>query len=215
MPSFSSTTPPPVDQRWVDLFEDRYGADGYARLLTQLNNPCASFAEIATRYGVTRERVRQWHLQLLPGAPRGHQRRRLCIRQQQKRELLTDPVFRHFYRHARAHFAPGDLVLIQARHGYRSRAVRLAGRLVAIKSAPRAPLHSRADGAPAYVLSPRSRGADFVYYQLTPDSYLFLPGGLLPRSRTTFVDSERSKYSCYRNSFIAAQAGLAAARQAS
>ena len=77
-----------------------------------------SFAEIATRYGVTRERVRQWHLQLLPGAPRGHQRRRLCIRQQQKRELLTDPVFRHFYRHARAHSdADGHPLITSAEPG--------------------------------------------------------------------------------------------------
>jgi hypothetical protein len=213
MGSFSSATPP-VDQRWIDLFDDRYGVGAFARLLTLLNAPCTSFSEIAAGYGVSRERVRQWHLQLLPGAPRGHQRRRLCLREQQRRELLTDPLFRAFYRHARAHFQPGELVLIPSRTGYRRRTVRLAGRLVAIKSA-RSTRAVRVDGAATYVLSPRGGHADFVYYQLSADAYLFLPGELLPASSTTFIDNEQSKYWRHRNSFLAAQVDHDAVRQAS
>jgi hypothetical protein len=193
-----------VDQHWIDLFDDRYGVGAFARLLTLLNTPCTSFAEIAAGYGVSRERVRQWHLQLLPGAPRGHQRRRLCIREHQRRELLTDPLFRTFYRHARARFQPGELVLIPTRTGYRRRAVRLAGRLVAIKSA-RSTRAVRVDGAATYVLSSPGRSADYIYYQLSADAYLFLPGELLPASSTTFIDNEQSKYARFRNSFIAAQ----------
>ena len=150
MRSFSSDTPL-VDQHWIDLFDDRYGVGAYAQLLTLLNTPCTSFAEIAAGYGVSRERVRQWHLQLLPGAPRGHQRRRLCLREQQKRELLTDPLFRTFYRQAREHFSRGELGLIPSRTGYRRRVVRLGGRLVAIKSA-RSTGDVRVDGARTYVL---------------------------------------------------------------
>ena len=213
MRSFNSATPS-VDQHWVDLFDDRYGVGAYARLLTLLATPCTSFAEIAAGYGVSRERVRQWHLQLLPGAPRGHQRRRLCLREQQKRELLTDPLFRTFYRQARAHFPPGELALIQSHTGYRRRTVRLAGRLVAIKSA-RSKHDLRGDGAATYVLSPRSSKADYIYYQLSADTYLFLPGELLPASSTTFIDNEQSKYWRYRNSFFAAQADSGAVRQAS
>lgn len=213
MRSFSSATPP-VDQRWIDLFDDRYGAGAFARLLTLLNTPCTSFAEIAAGYGVSRERVRQWHLLLLPGAPRGHQRRRLCLREQQKRELLTDPLFRTFYRHARAHFPPGELVLIPSHTGYRRRTVRLAGRLVVIKSA-RPVRAARADGAATYVLPPRSRTADFLYYQLSADAYLFLPGESLPESGTTVIDNEQSKYWRFRNSFTAARADHGTVRQAS
>jgi hypothetical protein len=55
-----------VDRPWVDLFEDRYGVGSFARLMTHLNTPCTSFADIAALFGVTRERVRQWHLTLLP-----------------------------------------------------------------------------------------------------------------------------------------------------
>jgi len=213
MSPFSSATPP-VDQHWIDLFDDRYGVGAFSRLLTLLNTPCTSFAEIAAGYGVSRERVRQWHLQLLPGAPRGHQRRRLCVREQQKRELLTDPLFRTFYRHARARFQPGELGLIPSSTGYRRRTVRLAGRLVAIKSA-RSTRAVRVDGAATYVLPPHSRNADYVYYQLSADAYLFLPGGLLPASSTTFVDNEQSKYSHFRNSFIAAEVDADAVQQAS
>ena len=213
MRSFSSDTPL-VDQHWIDLFDDRYGVGAYAQLLTLLNTPCTSFAEIAATYGVSRERVRQWHLQLLPGAPRGHQRRRLCLREQQKRELLTDPLFRTFYRQAREHFSRGELGLIPSRTGYRRRAVRLGGRLVAIKSA-RSTRDDRVDGARTYVLPRRTPYADYVYYQLSADSYLFLPCELLPASSTTFIDNEQSKYWRYRNSFIATLTDSDAVRQAS
>ena len=37
-----------------ELFEDRYGAGSYARLLGQLRKPCVTFAEIAAQFDVTR-----------------------------------------------------------------------------------------------------------------------------------------------------------------
>lgn len=199
----ASQDPTIPDDRWVELFEDRYGAGSYAKLLARLDEPCSSFADIASQFGVTRERVRQWHLLLRPGAPRGHQRRRLCLRQQQKRELLTDPIFRAFYRQARSHFEPQQFSLIASRTGFRRRSVRLEGRLVAIRTA-RPSREPRTDGAAAYLLSPRGRRVDFIYYQLTPESYLFLPGDLLPLAGTTFIDHEQSKYWPYRNTFRAA-----------
>jgi hypothetical protein len=100
------------DGRWLAIFEDRYGTGAHERLLALFGRPCVTFAEIATRYGVTRERVRQWHLQLLPDAPRGHDRRRLCLVHNQKRLLLEDPLFRSFYQHARPHVEPGRIQLI-------------------------------------------------------------------------------------------------------
>src|SRR5262245_57949942 len=91
-----------VDPRWLALFEDRYGASAYERLLEDLRRPCLTFAAIARRFGVTRERVRQWQQQLLPDAPRGHERKRLCALHQRRRRLLEDPLVRTFIRHARA-----------------------------------------------------------------------------------------------------------------
>jgi hypothetical protein len=219
MPPSRSETARVVDQHWLDLFEDRYGAGAYARVLEQLRTPCVSFADIAQHFGVTRERVRQWHLQLMPGAPRGHQRRRLCLREEWKRTLLTDPVFRAFYRRARQHFAAGEVVPIAGRRGYRRRAIRLAGQLVTLKTA-RVVGDTPAEAVPShpatsYVLTPGRRGAEFIYYHLTPDSFLFLPADLLPRSSTTFVERTDSKYWRYRNSFVAAQRRLALERHAS
>ena len=68
------------------LFEDRYGRGAHARLLSLLQQPCVTFAEIADQFGVTRECVRQWHQRLLPDAPTGHERQRLCRQYQRKRE---------------------------------------------------------------------------------------------------------------------------------
>lgn len=193
----------PAARHWIALFEDRYGTGSYQQLLTELNTPCTSFAAIAGRYGVTRERVRQWHLQLLPGAPRGHARRRLCVKAMKKRALLADPAFRWFYRRARQHFQPQAFALIAARDGFRKRSLRLNGRHVAIRTARPAPTRS-ADSVSAYLLPAPGRQAHFVFYQLTDDSYLFVPANLVPRSGTTHLDREGSKYWPFRNNFATA-----------
>ena len=54
---------------WCTLFEERHGPGAYERLLDDLRQPCVTFATIAKRLGVTRERVRQWQMELLPDAP--------------------------------------------------------------------------------------------------------------------------------------------------
>jgi hypothetical protein len=186
--------------RWLALFEDRYGAGAYDRLLALLGQPCVTFAEVATRFGVTRERVRQWHAQLMPEAPRGHQRQSLCRIQQQKRRLLGDPLFRSFYQHARPYVSPGRIQLMRARDGFRTRSVRLDDRTVAIR---RAGQPGSAAVPTAYRLH-RYRGpADFVYYHLAGSDYLFLPKSVIPVYGTVFLDEPASKYQRFKNTFQA------------
>ena len=50
-----------LDPRSTGLFEDRYGLGARDRLLSPLQQPCITFAEIADQFGVTRECVGQWH----------------------------------------------------------------------------------------------------------------------------------------------------------
>jgi hypothetical protein len=189
----------PVDPRRLAAFEDRYGSGSYDRLLSLLHQPCVTFAEIADRFGVTRERVRQWQLLLLPDAPRGHERQRLCGIYRHKRRLLEDPLFRSFYRHARAHFPPGRIAFMQASDGFRRRAVRIDGRVVALKDTY---LHARAKAeAPAWILARCATPAEFVYYRLTPNDYLFMPAHIVPSSGTTFSDDRHSRYRPYKNTF--------------
>jgi hypothetical protein len=198
--SLDESPTPAVDARWLAIFEDRYGPDSYAQLLTSLDRPCVTYAQIAGQFGVTRERVRQWDLQLRPGAPRGHQRQRLCLVYNQKRRLLEDPLFRSFYRHARPHFPPGGIELIPTRDGFRRRLVRVSGWSIAIKNARRqSPLD--ATHRAAYTLTNCSRPVDFVYYRLTPADYLLLPKTAVPAERTTFLDSPVSKYQRFKNTF--------------
>jgi hypothetical protein len=193
---------PAISERGLGLFEDRYGAGSFTQLIAMLQQPCVSFAQIASRFGVSRERVRQWQLRFLPDAPRGHQRQRLCLIQHEKRKLLADPLFRGFYRHARPHFDSGDFVLIRARDGFRKRAVRLHGRLIVIKTA--SPASGRtAQAVPAYTLTSPAMPADFVYYRLNDAEYLVVPHHQVPRGATTFLDTDSSSYRPYRNTFAA------------
>jgi len=191
------------DGRWLAIFEDRYGTGSHERLLALFGRPCVTFAEIATRYGVTRERVRQWHLQLLPDAPRGHERRRLCVVHNQKRLLLEDPLFRSFYQHARPHVEPGRIQLIPTRDGFRRHTVRLDGLTVAIKSARQHVGRHQEQGHVAYILTHSGPLVDFIYYRLTPVDYLLLPTSAVPAERTRFLDTAASEYRRFKNTFDA------------
>jgi hypothetical protein len=190
--------PVAIDRPWSSLFEDRYGAGSHQRLMALLGQPCVTFADIASRFEVTRERVRQWHARLMPDAPRGHQRQQQCRVYRQKRRLLEDPLFRSFYQHARPHLSPGRIQLLPAHDGFRTRAVRLDDRAVAIT---RARLSPGADGTAAYRLH-RYRGpADFIYYHLAAADYLFLPTSVLPAEGALFLDEPASAYRPFKNTF--------------
>jgi hypothetical protein len=198
----SALAAPAVETRWLAIFEDRYGAGSYERLLTFFQRPCVTYAQIGAHYGVTRERVRQWHVEMLPGAPRGHERQRLCVVYHQKKRLLEDPLFRSFYQHARDHFPAGGIELIPTRAGFRRRLAKLGRWTVALKSARRQSPHGRRrHGKTAYTLTNCSRPVDFVYYQLSATDYLLVPRSAIPLERTTFLDTPVSKYQRYRNNF--------------
>lgn len=214
--SISKTQPdvPPVDRRWLDLFEDRYGIGSYDTLIQLFRQPCVTFAQIAERFGVTREGVRQWHVRVLPDAPRGHERQRLCGLYHRKRRLLKDRVFRGFYRQVRTQVSAERVTLIPARDGFRARTVRLDGQVVALKSARRSRPSKQFAGADAYVLPKITSQAEFVYYALTPSDYLFVPRSVLSSGATTFLDTRSSEYHGYKNTF-AALLSRAQAQQAS
>ena len=186
--------------RRLAIFEDRYGAGSFERLLTWLQQPCVTFAEIAERLNVTRERVRQWHLLLMPGAPTGRERRRQCGLYQQKKRLLTDRVFGAFYRDVRQHLDGSRIEPIPSRAGYHTRVVRIDGRLVAIREVGRSS-RSRSASSPAYRL-PRYRGpAEFIYFKLGADGFLMMPTTALPVHGTTFAEDRVKRYQQFKNSF--------------
>ena len=187
-----------ADARWVTSFEDRYGEGSYTRLLAQLLKPCVTFADIAVQFGVTRENVRQWHRRLLPDAPSGHERQRLCRIYQQKRRLLSDGLLAGFYRRIRVEIPAQRVGLIQSRGGFLKRFLHIDGRLVALKRARPA-----GEDDATYVLGSGARRADFIYYELSSTDYLFVPRQLIPRGSTTFRDTPRSKYSRFKNTFAA------------
>ena len=191
-----------MDDRQVAAFDDRYGHGAHDRLLTRLKHPCATFAEIADEFGVTRERVRQWHQLWLPEAPRGLERRRQCRHFKRRRVLLEEPIFNGFYRHLRPALSPGRLTLVPTRDGFRRRTARVDGRLVLIKAARELSRRHRPDVA-TYALAGYRGRADLLYFDLGPGDFLLMPASALPRAGTLFVDLPSSKYQRFRNSLIA------------
>jgi hypothetical protein len=192
-----------MTEHWLTIFEDRYGMGAYERLMAMFDRPCVTFAEIAEQFGVSRERVRQWHRQLLPDAPRGHARQRLCVAYHQKRRLLDDPLFRSFYRHARPHIERGRIMLIPTREGFRRRAVRLDGATVALRDARRRVVPDRRVDGSAFVLTHADRQVDYIYYKLSDEEYLLMPTDVLPSRRTTYLDTPASRFQPFKNNFAA------------
>jgi len=197
--------------RSEQLFEDRYGSGSFQRLMTMLDQPCMTFAAIADHFGVTRERVRQWHVRMRPSAPRGHERQRQCALRRSKRRLLRHPLFRTFYRHARDHFEPGRLALIAGRDGFRATAVRLDGHMIAIRKAT---VKYQNGKVVSYGLSGGAAAVDFLYYRLSQDEFLLVPKTAMPPGGVSYGPSRESSYEAYRNTF-AAVAVPRLARQAS
>jgi hypothetical protein len=178
-------------------FEARYGEGAFDQLLRLLGQPCTSFAEIANHFGVTRERVRQWHGQWLPDAPTGLQRRRLCAGYQQKRRLMLDPLFRAFHRHARASIGTERIHPLRSRRGYQARAVLIDDVVVALRD--------------AVATAPRYRGrADFIYFRLADDEFLFVAGAgdIATQPRNTFAALDTLSGTAARESFIPRSARL-------
>ncbi|MFN7917916.1 MAG: hypothetical protein U0Q55_21395 [Vicinamibacterales bacterium] len=188
---------------WVHDFDDRYGHGAYATLVEQLSNQRASYADIAAVFGVSRERVRQWHHALFPSAPRGRDRRRTRGVYNQKRRLLQDPLFRAFVRAARGRVAPAAIAPVRGRDGFRKRMVEVDGQSVVLRRASRARLGQGSSARPVYSLSGSRGSAALVFFQLGAEDFLLVPRAILPAGGTTYTDSGGSPYSVYRNSFAA------------
>lgn len=181
-------------------FNERYGDGAFERLTQRLEQPCLTFAQIADEFGVSRERVRQWHQQLLPHAPSGHERQRLCAVYRRRRRLFGHALYRSFFQRARGHFGQGRIEPVQGRSGYKAGTVFIDKRPVALRDVP----HTAIDGLPPGF---RYRGAaDYVFLRFQNDEFVFVPARLASAgARTWLADT------CFRNSFDAFNGGGAPA----
>jgi hypothetical protein len=192
---------------WEKLFDDRYGEGAFRRLAGMLDQPCLTFATIAAEFSVTRERVRQWHRDLHPDAPGGHERTRRCVMRQRRRAVVLDPLFRAFYRHARAHYRPEQFSLVPTRAAFVRRVVVLDGHRIVIREA-RANTHDS-----AFLIYGCARPASFVYYQLTTEEFLLLPRSAVPARAAVYRPGETPALDRYHNTFAAVLSRDRASRQ--
>ncbi len=193
---------------WQGRFDRRYGAGEFERLHRRLQDPRHTFSSIAARYGVTRERVRQWHRLLLPAAPAGRARRRLHRRREDWRDLLHDSVFSAFLRHARQHLPAVRIRPVRTTHGYSRTRVLINQREVALRCA-RPRRRSRQASRLLRVARPATP-TPLVYILLPDRSFLLLPAHLLPERGGAFDDTT-SEYAAFRNSFEALRRATAGA----
>lgn len=191
-----------VEVRRETLFEERYGEGSYRRLLALLQRPCVTFAQIADRFSVTRERVRQWHVLLLPTAPSGRERRRQCALSRQRQRLLSDGLFSAFIRHARERAPDSRVEPVMTASGYRTRLCRIDGRLVALRDASRTASTQGDSHAPSYRLVGYRGDAELVYYMLSAESFLVVPVKELSLYGATFVDDGTDRYETFKNRFL-------------
>lgn len=185
---------------WKDRFDARYGAGEFTWLHARLQDPRYTFSSIAARYGVTRERVRQWHRLLMPDAPAGRARRRLHRRREDWRDLLHDPLFSAFRRHVRQHVRGARIRPVRTTHGYSRTRVLLNRHEVALRQiTPRV----RASRASRVLRVTRPAAPAPLVYVLLPDRTFFvLLEDLLPARGGAFDDAA-PEYQPFRNTFKA------------
>lgn len=190
----------------VTRFDDRYGAGAHARMLAYLADPDWSFARIAAEFGVSRERVRQWHRLWTPHVPAGRRRRAIAAARARRWRVLRSPLFKAFFKHARGHVAPERIALVQTRHGFKSRAVRIDSHVVALRDAASAAGDHDGVEAATYRLAGVRGDAEFVYVRLSTAAFLFLPSAALPAHGLRFPDLPSHPFRAYRNTFHALSA---------
>jgi hypothetical protein len=154
--------------------------------MVRLDQPCVSFAAIAAEFGVTRECVRQWQQQFRPGSPTGRERLAQCRRLRARRRLLSDPLFRAFYQHARAHLDAGRIAPIPSTDGYRLRTVKIDRHVVLLR-----------EGVEALTRLHRRGRETFVYVRIDENVFFFVPAGAVASGAEDALLAE------YRNSFAA------------
>ena len=192
-----------ITARWLAMFEDRHGAGAYDRLRGLLDRPCVSYAEIAQQFRVSRECVRQWHKLIMPEAPRGHARQRLCAQLRQRKQLLSHRLFRSFFTHVRRYGREHRLELVRSNTGYRTQMARLDGRLIALRDA-RAQATASSPSRRVFTVPAYHGPAEFLYVRLGDDDYLFVPAALLTSRLLLAIDSDEGPGGMrLRNSFAA------------
>lgn len=161
-------------ERAPTLWDDRYGPGSFERLLTLFDQPCVSFARIAVEFGVSRERVRQWHREFRPDSPTGQQRRERCRMVKARRRLLGDGVFLALRRRLQID-TTGEprFELLPAADGFRQRALRVNGWVVALCDG-RASIDQRR-GRPWDVWDINAPDADFFFVWFGGDDSVLLP----------------------------------------
>lgn len=197
-PAVPSFEPVPAASAAGRVFDERYGVGAFDTLTRLFAQPCLTYVRIAAWFGVTRERVRQWHRTFAPDSPSGHARRRLCQELQQRRRLASEPAVLAFMRTARLHAPHETLRPVRTRKGYRKHQVRMGRWTVVVRRARL--LGARTSAArPAYALTGSRMRADFFYYQLPEGGFLFVPAGQVGTRGTTFLDTPTSKFGVYKN----------------
>lgn len=190
-------------ETWAEPFDEKYGEGSHQRLLKLLKT--AEYGRIAKMFGVTKQRVCQWNK--IAGFKPRHPGVSI---NDLRRELFDNELFDAFYRMASGHFPTQDMEPVLDKYGghFLARSLKLRGKKVTLRKGTKVKNEQRHGGKVyryeenAYALN-TSGYADFFFYLLRDDNFLFVPREFLPPNHTVFFDSERRKYYGFKNNFDA------------
>ena len=184
-------------------FDRIHGKGSYQKLLELFEEPCKSYREIADKFGVTGESVRQLHDRIFPEKTgKGRERRHTRAVSSHRQKLFSNEMFKPFYRIARTYFSPDSIEPIQRNDppSFRTHAVKLNGKKVLLRKATRHAVLDTSRGK-AYGIKPPVEESDFIFYLSDNSAFWFIPRTALKTRYITLIDSEASRYHGFRNNF--------------
>ncbi len=191
--------------------ESRNGSNGLVTTLNrELNNLFSSYPRLG-EYGVTKEYVSRLYRTMHPEQPKKmDMKTRRRIRNSTDgllsllHRLFDSDLFKAFYRCTTSHLSENDINFIAhsnfARDGFRNHIVKLRDKRVLLRKASKW-TEPKITFNDVYSLDTKVYDAEYVWYWLGNDNFLFIPASELPGRNTTYVESNNSKYSYFKNNF--------------
>ena len=193
----------PPAEKWIARFERKHGEGKYEWLVNALRNTDMKYESIAEALGVQGHQ----YITLLarrilrPDEPAGRARRRINTLEANRRKVYEDPLFKELIHLAETEGLQEETIQLirSGKSGFRKNAAMVKGRKTLLRRTTREGYADGLNGRKTYAMVRPKEECDYVFYSLEPGRSLWLPADSITYGRTSFRDSERSKYRAYIN----------------
>ncbi len=187
---------------YVRLRFDRYHGEGsFDRIVGLLQHTVLNYDDVGKRFDLSREHVRQLHDSIFPEAKgTGKERRTINSLLKFFKDLTRCETFVEFYSALSEHSLQDYVRPIISHNTFKKKTVMLGGKKVVLgKATPYSDTYQD-NGAIRYVIRNPREDSEYIFFSLPKGEFLFMPRSALEsETRTTYVDSARSKYNKFKN----------------